>query len=51
MAVILTTPVEFDQWLEADTLEVMALERPLADDGLRIVAKGEKEDRSREFAT
>jgi hypothetical protein len=33
MPVILTTPDEFDRWLEADTL-----------DPLRIVAQREKED-------
>jgi putative SOS response-associated peptidase YedK len=44
MPVILTTPEEFDQWLEADMLDALALQRPLRDDVLRIVAKGEKED-------
>ena len=44
MPVILTTPAEFDRWLEADTLDALALQRPLQDDALRIVAKGEKED-------
>jgi putative SOS response-associated peptidase YedK len=44
MPVILTTPDEFDRWLEADTLDALALQRPLSDDALRIVAKGEKED-------
>jgi putative SOS response-associated peptidase YedK len=48
MPVILTTPAECDRWLEADTFEALALQRPLPDDVLRIVAKGEKEDRSRE---
>ncbi len=50
MPAILTTPGEFDQWLEADTIDALALQRPLPDDVLRIVAKGEKEDRSPEFA-
>jgi putative SOS response-associated peptidase YedK len=36
--------VEAGQWLEADTLDALALQRPLPDDALRIVAKGEKED-------
>jgi putative SOS response-associated peptidase YedK len=49
MPVILTMPDEFDQWLEADTFDALALQRPLSDDALRIVAKGEKEDRSPEF--
>jgi putative SOS response-associated peptidase YedK len=44
MPVILTTPGEVDLWLEAETIEAIALQRPLADDALRIVAKGEKED-------
>jgi putative SOS response-associated peptidase YedK len=44
MPVILTTPDEFDRWLEADTLDALKLQRPLSDDALRIVAKGEKED-------
>jgi hypothetical protein len=48
MAVILTTPAEVDQRLEADTAEAPALQRPLPDDALRIVAKGEKEDKSPE---
>jgi putative SOS response-associated peptidase YedK len=44
MPVILTTPEEFDLWLEGDTLDALALQRPLPDDALRIVAKGQKED-------
>jgi len=44
MPVILTTPEEVDRWLEADTAEALTLQRPLADDALRIVAKGERED-------
>jgi len=44
MPVILTTASEVDQWLEAETAEALALQRPLAHDALRIVAKGERED-------
>ncbi len=44
MPAILTTPEEADQWLEADTPDALALQRPLADDALKIVAKDEKED-------
>jgi putative SOS response-associated peptidase YedK len=44
MPVILTTPAEFDRWLEADTVDALTLQRPLPDDALRIVAQGEKED-------
>jgi hypothetical protein len=29
MPVILTTPDEFDRWLEADTLDALKLQRPL----------------------
>jgi putative SOS response-associated peptidase YedK len=42
--VILTTQDEFDRWLEAGTADALALQRPLPDDALRIVASGEKED-------
>ncbi len=44
MPVILTTPDEFDLWLGADTSEALALQRPLPDDALRIVATGERAD-------
>jgi putative SOS response-associated peptidase YedK len=44
MPVILTSPAEVDRWLEADMLNALALQRPLPDDALRVVAKGEKED-------
>jgi putative SOS response-associated peptidase YedK len=44
MPVILTTPAEIDLRLEAETIEAPALQRPLPDDALRIVAKGEKQD-------
>jgi putative SOS response-associated peptidase YedK len=43
MPVILTTPAEVQLWLEADTPDALALQRPLPD-ALRIVASGEKED-------
>ena len=51
MPAILTTATEFDRGLEADTIDALALQRPLPDDALRIVAKGEKEDRSPKFAS
>jgi putative SOS response-associated peptidase YedK len=44
MPVILTTPDEFERWLEVDTVDAMTLQRPLPDCALKIVAKGEKED-------
>jgi putative SOS response-associated peptidase YedK len=44
MPVILTRPDEFDRWLEADILDALALQRPLPNDALSVVAKGEKED-------
>jgi putative SOS response-associated peptidase YedK len=44
MPVILTTTEEFDLWVEGETVEALKLQRPLPDDALRIVAKGEKED-------
>ena len=44
MPVILTKPEEVDQWLEVDIMDSLALPRPLPDNALRIVAKGERED-------
>jgi putative SOS response-associated peptidase YedK len=44
MPVILTTLEECDMWFEADTWDAVALQRPLPDKALRIVARGEKED-------
>ena len=44
MPVILTTPDEFDRWLQADTVDALLLQRPLSDVAIRIVAKGEKGD-------
>src|SRR5579871_6407805 len=51
MPVILTTPAEVERWLEADVVDALMLQRPLPDDALRIVAKGEKEDRGAEMAS
>jgi putative SOS response-associated peptidase YedK len=45
MPLILTTPEEADLWLSADTADELTLQRPLPEYALRIVAKGEKEDR------
>jgi putative SOS response-associated peptidase YedK len=44
MPVILTTPQEVAAWLTAPANEALALQRPLRDEALRIVARGEKED-------
>ncbi len=44
MPVILTKPDELEAWLTAPTVDALELQRPLPDDALRIVARGEKRD-------
>ena len=44
MPVILTTPDEIETWLTAPWSEARALQRPLPDPQLRIVAAGQKQD-------
>jgi putative SOS response-associated peptidase YedK len=44
MPIILTTPDEIDVWMNAPTEEALALQRPLPDASLVIVARGEKQD-------
>ena len=44
MPVILTTPVEIENWLTAPTAEAVELQRPLPDGALRVVARGKMSD-------
>ncbi|MEO0419457.1 MAG: SOS response-associated peptidase family protein [Pseudomonadota bacterium] len=44
MPVVLTDPSDFDVWLNAPVEEALSLQRPLADDALQIVARGNRED-------
>lgn len=44
MSVILTTPDEIDAWLSAPTAKALALQRPLPDGTLMIVARGARQD-------
>jgi putative SOS response-associated peptidase YedK len=44
MPVILTEPDDIDVWMRAERAEAAALQRPLPDDVLRIVARGERKD-------
>lgn len=44
MPVILRTADEVETWLSAPAAEALALQRPLPDDALRIVARGERKD-------
>lgn len=44
MPVILTTEIECETWMTAPPQEALRLQRPLPDDALRIVARGERSD-------
>jgi putative SOS response-associated peptidase YedK len=47
MPVILTKPEEFNVWLDGSVNDAIALQRPLANELLQIVAMGEKSDSAR----
>jgi putative SOS response-associated peptidase YedK len=51
MPVLLTSEHEWDAWLMGSIEDAIALQKPLPNELLRIVAKGEKVDQSPSIAT
>jgi putative SOS response-associated peptidase YedK len=50
MPVILTSPEEIATWMTAPAEVALELQRPLSDDALKIVARGERKDEAGEIA-
>ena len=50
MPVILTTQDEIHTWLTAHAEVALQLQRPLPDDALRIVARGDRKDEAGDLA-
>ena len=46
MPALFTTEQKFDTWLDGPADDAIALQRPLPNELLRILAKGEKSDRA-----
>lgn len=47
MPVVLTKPDEIELWMSAPEPEALKLQRALPDNGLRVVARGQKQDGSK----